>query len=183
MKINFNRAGLTLGLVASLTATTNVFGQQQPTTQTPPAAQGSVEDGQRRRAGRFGKRRGMRRHGMKMGGLRALNLTDAQREQLRALRQRNAEGFRPKREEMRQLFELRRNGQTLTPEQEARAEALRQEFRAAHQSRRQEMLNLLTPEQRTQLEQTKKERKERRQQMRQQMRERRMERDNNTNQN
>jgi Spy/CpxP family protein refolding chaperone len=119
-----------------------------------------------------------RRMGRRMGGqkrdnpvrgekaerraLRRLNLSDAQRQQVRAVEQRYGQTFRADREELRKLVETRRGGGTLTPEQEARARQLRQGLRANADKMRGEMQSILTPEQRQQMEQTREEMRKRR---------------------
>lgn len=176
MKNALTRAGLTLGLVAGLTAS-SVFAQQSPPPTQDDARPGHHDmEGRKGRMGRGHGERG-RRGGHRFGRLvRELNLTDAQREQLRAAGERNAEEFRTRRQEMRQLLDARRDGATLTPEQQARVQALRTEFQASAARMENELLAILTPEQRTQLEQLRQQRKERRQEWRGKMRERRMER-------
>ena len=135
---------------------------QQPPAQgdVPPGAQRPPHDGWRGK----GKHGGMRGLGMRV--LRQLDLTDAQREQVRAVARREAEGLKPQREELRQLLGQRREGATLTPEQEARVQTLRSEMRAAAERTHAEILNLLTPEQRAKYEQLKQEHEKRRREFR-----------------
>jgi Spy/CpxP family protein refolding chaperone len=102
-----------------------------------------------------------------MRGLHNLNLTDAQREQIRAAAQRLRESNKAEREELRALMQTRRQGGELTPEQQARARELMQSMRASRESLHNELLTTLTPEQRTQLEQMQAERKQRREEFRQ----------------
>lgn len=158
------KVALSLGLVA---ASAVVGLAQQTTTTQQDGAQGPEV----RREGRAGKRakrqhrRGMR--GARHGGVRAfgqLNLSDAQREQMRAIRERANGGGHA---ELRELMRQRRQGGQLTPEQEARARELRDGMRESRAAIRQEMLNSLTPEQRIQLEQMRRERKQRREEFRQ----------------
>ena len=105
---------------------------------------------------------------MMMGAMQKLNLTDAQRTQMRSIAERNAESTKLLREELRNLRVQSREGATLTSEQQARLETLRTELRDAKKSGHAEMLNVLTPEQRTQLEALKEEVKARRKAFRQQ---------------
>jgi len=103
-----------------------------------------------------------RRHVKRLGfGLRRLNLTAEQRLQTQAILQRHLESIRGQREELLQLREKRLSG-TLTDDDRARAKALHQELRDARQGIRGDLSNLLTSEQRTQLEQLKSQRKTRR---------------------
>ena len=103
-----------------------------------------------------------RRHVKRLGfGLRRLNLTAEQRLQTQAILQRHLESIRGQREELLQLREKRLSG-TLTDDDRATAKALHQELRDARQGIRGDLSNLLTSEQRTQLEQLKSQRKTRR---------------------
>ena len=173
LKNLLTKTGLALGLFAT-TAAVGVA-QQTPTPQDEgDAARQHKRMGHGRRGGRHDK---MGRHeGGGLRGLRALNLSDAQREQIRAARESHARRTETQREELRQLFVARRQGGELTPEQRTRAEALRAELQASGQSFHNELLNLLTPEQRTQFEQQMNERKQRREERREQRRERREQR-------
>ncbi len=101
---------------------------------------------------------------MMMGAVQKLNLTDAQRTQMRSIAERNAGSTKALREELRNLRAQSKQGATLTSEQQARLETLRTELRSAKKNSHAEMLNVLTPEQRTQLEALKAEAKARRQQ-------------------
>jgi Spy/CpxP family protein refolding chaperone len=154
-------------LAAGLIAGTAVLAFAQEDGPAPP---GWTQDGVGRRGERAGRRAGKarqrmaRRHRMDLRGLRGqLDLTDAQRRQLRALRQ-NAHGAN--KDERAELRRLRRQEDTLTPEQQARAQALHEQLRANGEARRQQFLSVLTPEQRAQLEQQKSEMRERREERR-----------------
>ena len=170
----FLAAGLVAGTAAHALAQDN-----------GPAPPGATQDGVQRRGERMGRRDGRgrarmgRRHRMGLRGLRGqLDLTDAQREQLRALRQTVREANKDERAELRELRRLRRQGGTLTPEQQARAQALREQLRADGEARRQWFLSVLTPEQRAQLEQRRSEmmeRHEERRRRREEMHQRRTE--------
>ena len=173
MKNIFTRAGLTLGLIMTLTAGGSALAQQQQP--SSPQAEGKAE---RHGRGGFGHKRhgrGMGR-GMKGAFLRDLNLTDAQKEQLRAIHERYRATFDAKRQERRQFFEQRGEGGTLTEEQRARAQAFRQEMRETSERMHNEILAVLTPEQRTQLEQKRQEAEQRRQEFRQRREQRRQQR-------
>ena len=150
-------AGLVLSLLlacGSLAAAqqTPAPGAPQPTPPAGPLARRHM------RAGRF-ERRGMARD------FGQLNLTDAQRQQMRAIRERYGADFRARREEMRKLRE--QNGQgPISDETRAKAREFRQQMRESNERMRAEILAVLTPEQRTQLEQKKSEFKARREEMR-----------------
>jgi periplasmic protein CpxP/Spy len=94
------------------------------------------------------------------GRFQGLNLTDAQKEQLRNLRANNNSNDTA-RQELRDLMQARRNG-SLTAEQQNRLKVLREQTKADAEKREQQILSILTPEQRAQLEQNKAQRKERR---------------------
>jgi protein CpxP len=144
-------ASLMLGLVFTFSAAAFA---QQPGTSSPQ------DNGQQRRE-QWGGRHGMGKRGP--GGIgrlaSQLNLTDAQRQQLRAIEERFDASTKAQREEMRRLHESTQGEPSA--DTQARFQALRAELGQARKAQHQEMLNVLTAEQRTQLEQMVKERKER----------------------
>lgn len=159
--------GITLAVAVGAFAT---FASAQEATTTQ---EGVTKQEKRDRKG-FGKRgggKGMRggKHGGMMRGLRGIELSDSQKEQIRAIREAN----RPDettREEMRTLAQARRAG-TLTADQQERLQFLRQQGREKSQAVQQQVMAILTPEQLQQMEQKKQEMKQRweqRRQMRQQ---------------
>ena len=169
MKSILTRACLSLGLLAGAGVAAHA--------QTADRQEGPRAEGRRgahtgahggKRFGRFG-----RRHGLGLRGLRGLNLTDAQKEQIRTIHQNAGAATQARREELRQLFRTRRQGGQLTAEQEARARQLRAELKEARERTHNDVLAVLTPEQRAQLEQFKQERKARREQMRERFRQKR----------
>jgi len=113
----------------------------------------------RQREGLAGERR-MGPHAGIDRFMRELNLTDAQRQQRRAIIERRLESTKAQREELFRLGEKRRAG-TFTPEDEARAKALHQELRSSREGIRAEMEAVLTAEQKAKIEQLKAERKQR----------------------
>jgi Spy/CpxP family protein refolding chaperone len=150
---------LTLGLIFALSAV--AFAQQQPATQD----NGQQQQGEgRSRGGRRRAGMGKRGHGgiLRLAG--QLNLTDAQRQQLGAIAERFESSIRPRREEMRRLHESSQG--SMSADAEARAQALRAEMGQAMKGMRQEMLSVLTEEQRAQLEQLRQEREARHQERR-----------------
>jgi len=158
LRRTLNGISMTIGLVFSLSA---VAFAQQPT--LAPQDNGQQQEGQRRGRGR--------RHGMGKKGhggmhrlMNQLNLTDAQQQQLRAIEERFEVSTKTQREEMRRLRESTQGEPSA--DTQARFQALRAEIGQAMKGQRQEMLNLLTPEQHTQLEQLIKERKARHQERR-----------------
>jgi periplasmic protein CpxP/Spy len=140
---------------------------QQP--QTPSQERDSMRREDRSHDGM--NRRG--RHGSeKVRGMRELNLTDEQRQQQRAIVERHLQNIKSQREELFKLGEKRTQG-SLTAEDGARAKALRLEIQQSRQGAQAEIETILTPEQRTKLDQIKNERKARRDEMRNRRQQRR----------
>jgi Spy/CpxP family protein refolding chaperone len=156
-------ASLTLGLVLTFGA---VAFAQQP--QQQPSVQGTTQSQQEGRPmGPRGRRRGGRDGDLGMMRVfRELNLTEAQQQQMRAIREKYSASMQPQREELQQLREQFEQG-TATPDATTKAQSLVAQLRASGKAMRSEMLTVLTAEQRTQLEQIEKERKARREEMRQ----------------
>lgn len=148
MSSMFTKAGVTLALTCALGLTTFAQTPVQGTA-TQPAPLGRHE----RRGGRQMGSEGRKHGGFGRHALKGLNLTDAQRQQMRAIHERAKQNFAPQRAELRQIMETRRNGGTLTPEQMARAQELRTQLRANAEKLHGETLNVLTAEQREQLKQ------------------------------
>ncbi|HEU4597528.1 MAG TPA: Spy/CpxP family protein refolding chaperone, partial [Pyrinomonadaceae bacterium] len=138
------------GVALTLALSATAFAQQTPAPEQP---QTHPENPVRHR--RMGRAHGprMARHLRARRGLRRLELSDAQRQQFRSLRDSHRQRTQAQRAELRQLLRTRRQGGTLNAEQEARARQLQQELRQTGQSVHGEMLGVLTPEQRTRLEQ------------------------------
>jgi protein CpxP len=159
----FSRRNL-IGFAAMILAIPILVIAQQP---TPTSPEGSIEQEKsegrerlRERRGELGKRhQRMREHGMRHL-MRGLELTDAQREQLKAISQRRMESTKLQRDELSQLREKRRNG-TFSEADQARAAALREQIRASMEGIRAEAEAILTAEQKAQLEQRNLERKAR----------------------
>ena len=158
MKKFLTFAGLALVLAASASSAPAQEQQRQD------APRPGAERHERKPFGRRGHGRMGGGHGLK--ALERLNLTDAQRTQIRSIQEATRQRTESQRAELRQLFETRRGGGQLTPEQQARAVALRDELEAARESAHQQALALLTAEQRAQLEQWQQERRSRRRGMR-----------------
>lgn len=148
--------GLALGLVIGFGAA--AFAQQP---------QGG--DAQQRQQEREGRRRGGPRGGEGFGmmrGLRELNLSDAQQQQAKAIFERFNASTKTQREQLTQLREQFEAGDAPADAQE-RVKALREQIHESAKAMNAELLGILTPEQRTKLEQMQKERKARRDEMRQ----------------
>ncbi len=122
-----------------------------------------------RRAGGEGWRggKGMRggKHGsdrMMMGALRRLNLTDAQKAQVKTIFESNKPN-QAQREEMRGLVQKKRDG-SITEQEQARFKEIKTQMRASAEQTHNTVLAILTAEQRTQLDQMKQEMRQRREQ-------------------
>jgi periplasmic protein CpxP/Spy len=110
--------------------------------------------------GQFGRHRGHDGRGMRGGMFRALNLTDAQKAQMKQLRQSYRERTKPLRQELRAKMQgLRQASQdgafneTLATQTLIETAGLRAKLMGERFKLRQEMMAALTPEQRTQMEQ------------------------------
>ena len=118
-----------------------------------------------RRGDGFRGGKGMRggKHGgdrMMLRGLRQLNLSDAQKEQVKTI----VESSKPSQalfEEMRGLMQKRRDG-SITEQEQNRVKEIRTQLRASAEQTRNAVLAVLTAEQRTHLEQLKQQKRERR---------------------
>ncbi len=129
-----------------------------------PKAQKLERKGGFGRHGGFG--RGMHRRGFRgMRGLMGIELTDAQKTQLKQIHEAN----RPDQGTLAELKAIREAKQagTLTEDQKARVKALHAERRAKAESVHQQVLAILTPEQRQQIEDRKAEMRKRREEFRQ----------------
>ncbi|MEP6920933.1 MAG: Spy/CpxP family protein refolding chaperone [bacterium] len=113
------------------------------------------------------ERRGKERFGRheEIGLMRGLELTEAQKQQQRAIVQRHLESIKEPREELLKLQEKRVAG-TLAADDETRAKSLRKEIHSAMQSSRSEVEAILTVDQRAKLGQLKNARKVRHDEMR-----------------
>ncbi len=124
-----------------------------------------------RRRGGFGKHAGEGRGGKHRGGkmgmreLRELNLTDAQKQQIRDVMQANRNQNPQDMQEFRQLVQAKRDG-TITPEQTDRLKTLKRQMRGNADQTQQQVMAILTSEQRAQLEQIKQQRREQKKQRR-----------------
>ncbi len=122
--------------------------------------------GDRQKGEGFGHRggRGMRGMGM-MRAFHELNLTDAQKTQIKSIMEAN----KPDPAAMEQFHTLAKakHDGTITSEQEAQLKALREQRQAKMKSVHEQMLNVLTAEQKATLEQKKAEMKARREEFRQ----------------
>lgn len=171
----FSIITIAVGIVAF---TTIGFAQDKPATTTTPDKVEKPNKGEGHGMGprKFG-RQGMAGWQGQRGGsggmfrmLRVANLTDAQKGQIRTILQSN----RPDKatfDELRTIREARLVGTAITPEQKERIKAIREQARTKGESVHQQILGVLTAEQKAQIETRKqqmKQRFEQHKQMRQQ---------------
>ena len=157
-----NRILSGIAMVTAVGAFAVAASAQQTTPQQPT-------DGQKQEKGWGGHRRGGEGFRGQRGGFmfRDLNLTDAQKAQIKSIMDAN----KPSDAEMQQmktLLEARKSGTVLTDDQNAQFKQFRQQRRAKQEAIHQQILAILTPEQKQQLEQKEIERRQRMQERRQQ---------------
>lgn len=157
------------GLIAAFSSlsTAQETKAEAPTT-APNKAERPFKKGHRGGFGQFGgkgfagKMHG--RHGVR-GLMRGIELTEAQKEQMRSIREAN----KPDQaimDEFRSLRKAKHDG-TLTADQEARIKTLREQTHAKGKAVHEQMMNVLTAEQKAQIEKNKLEMRERHEQFRQ----------------
>jgi Spy/CpxP family protein refolding chaperone len=126
--------------------------------------------------GDFGRgMRGGRHAGFGLRALHRLDLTDAQKDQIRGLMEASKTANEPFRQEMRSIHEKRRGGGELTEADKTRMQELRSQMKQSAEQTHNSVLSILTAEQRQQLEQWKQERQKQKEERRQKMQERRQE--------
>jgi periplasmic protein CpxP/Spy len=138
------------------------------------AAVGLAADEGKGPGGREG--RGFGRHGHRgpgAGMFRGLDLTEAQKDQLKALHEQQREAMKPAmeqqkalRDQIRQALESANPDATRIGQLEIQAHRLRQQMKAEHEKMRDSFVNILTPEQKAQWEKRKQDREQRREQFR-----------------
>lgn len=156
---------------AMITLTALVSAQEKTTTPSTDSTQ-TQDKIERRGHGRKGEGRGMggRHHGPRgpermLRGLHKLDLSDTQREQVRTIMESKRAGFETTREQLRELGRAKRDG-AITAEQEAKFKELRAQMKQNAEAVHQQVLDVLTADQRTRLEQMKQEMQQRREEFR-----------------
>ena len=91
---------------------------------------------------------------------RDLNLTDAQKQQIKAIMDSNKPD-QATMDQMKAIRESRKSGTELTADQKAQLKALRQQQAEKMRSVHEQVMNVLTPEQKDQLKQKRQEMKQR----------------------
>lgn len=164
----------TITLVFAIAAFTTFASAQNTTTQT----QDSVKKQQKSKRGDFGRRGGRgfgkEKHGdkMMMREFSRLNLTDAQKSQIKSLMEANRAANQGTQQELRDLAMKKRSG-SITADEQVRFKTLREQAKASAEQTHNTILALLTAEQHTQLNQMKAERKQKKEERKQKMQERR----------
>lgn len=149
----------------------SVFATAQEATTAPQDGQ-KVEKGDRKfekRGGKFGRRGMMGRHGgrgMGMGFLRGIDLTDAQKAQIKAIHEANKPAGGDF-EAVKAIREARKSGTAITEDQKAQMKQFREARKAKMEQVHQQILAVLTVEQKAQLETRKAEMQKRREEFRQ----------------
>jgi Spy/CpxP family protein refolding chaperone len=154
---------LTVGIsIAALSSFAMAQSDQGTTAPAKPSFEGKDRRGKVRgmKAGRSGE------FGRGIGFLHGLNLTDAQKAQIKSIHQANKPDG-SLRQELKAMREARRNGGTISDEQKARLQAIRQQQASKAKQVRDQILAVLTPEQRAQLDQRRQQMEQRRDQFRQ----------------
>ena len=158
--------------IFTATAATAAFATFTIAQETPTAS--APDKKTERRARGFGKERlagkdrlrGDHMRGMRHGGgLGGIQLTDAQKAQIKAIHEANkpSGAFR---DELKSIAEARKAG-TITEAQKERVKAIRQEAMANRKKVHEQILNVLTAEQKAQIEQRRNEMKQKREEFRQ----------------
>jgi len=154
--------------------TLTVFVSAQDKTITPSTDSTERQDRIERR-GRGergeGRRMGGRHHGPRgpekmLRALGRLDLSDAQKEQVRTIMESKRAGFEQNREQLRELGRAKHEG-TITAEQQTQFDSLRAQMKQNAKAVHEQVLGVLTADQRTRLEQLKAEMDQRREERRQ----------------
>lgn len=164
----------TAALVFAIAASATLAAAQDTTTRSSDSANAP----QKSERGRFGKHDGERKFGregrgdrgggerMMMHEFNRLNLTDAQKSQIKSLMESSRAANQGTYQEMRGLMMKKRDG-SITADEQMRLKTLKEQTRASAEQTSDSITALLTAEQRAQLEQFKAERKQKMQERRQ----------------
>lgn len=161
----------TLTIAGVIAAFSSVSMAQETKAETPSTNTDKVEKPFKGQRGGFGKRGGKgmggRKHGPQgmRGHMRGIELTEAQKGQIKAIREANKPD-QATLDEMRTLMQAKRAG-TLSADQEARFKSLREERMVKGKAVREQIMSVFTSEQKAQMEKNKLELKQRHEQFRQ----------------
>jgi periplasmic protein CpxP/Spy len=160
----------TLTVAGAIAAFSTFSAAQDTKTETPSTTPDKVEKPFKGHRGGFGKFGGKgfggkhSGHGMR-GFMRGIELTDVQKEQIKAIREANKPD-QATMDEFRTLAKAKRDG-SLTADQEARIKTLREQAQTKGKAVHEQIMNVFTAEQKAQIEQNKLQMKERHEQMKQ----------------
>ena len=158
----------------TLAIAVGAFGTFASAQQTPPQSDSAkpetMERGGFGKEGRRGGKHGEHGDRMMMQSLEKLNLTDAQKEQIKTVFENHKTQNQPQREEMRGLAMKKRDG-VISAAEETRFKELRTQMKASNDQLHDSISAILTPEQRAQFDKIKEE-------MHDKMKERRQNRQN-----
>lgn len=158
------RAGFAVVAIGILSVAGYAQDKSTRTGNTPALDQ---QEGQRQGPGRRGGMRRSGRHGFgQMQGLRALNLSDTQKQQIHETFTKFHDGIKPQMEELRQIREKFEQANASIDDQN-RAKALRAQIGEGRKATLAQMQTILTPEQQEQFKQFREQRKLRREEMKQ----------------
>ena len=156
---------LAIATLSAIAVTTSIAVAQTVTPQQDNRQGDQTQGARREWRGRRGNHKGMR--GMRAGGFfRSLNLTDDQKTKMKQIRESFAHSNKPlreqlhaKRQELRQASEGGTFNQALATQRLTEMAGLRAKLMGERFKLHQEMLSVLTAEQKAQLEQAKAQRK------------------------
>ncbi len=156
-----------ISALAIITLTTFVAAQDNGSTdKQTDKAQKERKFGRGGERGGRGMRGGDKRGGNGMHGLKNLDLTDAQKEQVKTIMESSKTTNEPLRQEMRSLMEKRRGGGELTETDRTRLGELKSRMKQSGEQNQNAILSILTAEQRQKFEQMKQENQKRREDFR-----------------
>ena len=151
-------------VVALIAFSTVSFAQETKTEKTITPGDKMERRGMKR--GGFGRHGRMGRQGGGFHGLRGLNLTDAQKAQINAIRESNKPNDAIL-AELKAIREARKAGTEITQAQKDRIKAFREQRAAKAKSIHEQIMNVLTADQKAELEKRRTEMQQRREQFRQ----------------
>ena len=168
--MSFKRKFISATASALAVAAFGTFVSAQDTNQSNDSMQ--KQEMRERRGGKRGfggkEMRGGKHGGdrMAMRSLERLNLSDAQKEQVRNISENFKTSTQTQREEMRALGMKKRDG-IITADEQARFKEIKMQLKASGEQMHNSVLAILTAEQRTQLDQMKEQMKQRKMERRQ----------------
>jgi len=148
-----------LALSASVAAFSVFTAAQDTTTNSSDSTEKYEKHGGKGWGKRGENGKGMRGGKHMMRGLRGIELTDVQKEQLRVIHENNKPSAAAMLE-FKAMRHAKRDGGTITPEQKEKLKALKLQMREKRAQIHQQILAILTPEQRNLLETRKEEMRE-----------------------